>query len=423
MRDIPHLRWVIVALLFLATAISYIDRQTLGVLAPLLRDQLSISNFGYARILASFLLAYTIMQPVTGWMIDRLGTRAGFSLIMLWWSIAAILHSLGRGVLSFSVYRFLLGAGEAGSWSASVRAVSEWLPAQERGLANGIWGAGTSAGMVFSVPFVAWIALRVGWRFAFVVAGVLGLLWLALWWLLFYPPEEHPWLSPRERALIRSDEGPVLAKARTAYGSLLRSRSVWAVILARMLADPNIWFYHYWLPEYFKRSAGFTLADIGRYAWIPFASQGVGILLGGVSSDELYRRGFRLLNARLLVMLGGVILMSGGLLAAGPVPVAVAFFGISLATFGFGLWAPNMMSLCGEAFPGDVVGSVTGLGGMGAGLGGLAFTLLTGWLVDHLGYSPVFTLAGILPLAAMALLYLLLDRRKLGVGTTLTRRA
>jgi len=410
-RKIPHLRWLIVALLFLATAISYIDRQTLAIAAPLIRDELSISNLGYAQILSSFLLAYTIMQPVTGWLIDRLGTRVGFSLIMLWWSAAAILHAFGRGVASFSVYRFLLGAGEAGSWSASVRAVSEWLPARERGLANGIWGAGTSAGMVFSVPLVAWITLELGWRAAFVVTGLIGIAWLPLWLFLFRTAEEHPALMPEELRHIVSDDPSPPAKIRTSYYSLLRSRSVWAVVLARMLADPNAWFYHYWLPEYLKRSAGFTIGDVGRSVWIPFASQGVGILLGGLLSDGLYRRGYPLIRARLLVMLSGMVLMTGGLLAAFPTSVAVAFTGISLATFGFGLWAPNMMSLCGEVFPRDVVGSVTGLSGMGAGFGGMTFTLATGWLVDHVGYPPVFTLAATTPLVAIGLLYVLLDKK------------
>ena len=252
MRKIPHLRWWIVALLFLATAISYVDRQTLAVVAPTLRDDLGISNFGYARILSSFLIAYTIMQPVTGWMIDRIGTRKGFAVIMLWWSAAAMLHGFGRGVMSFSIFRFLLGAGEAGSWAACVRAVSEWLPKHERGLANGIWGAGTSVGLVVSVPFVAWITLWLGWRTAFVLTGLLGLVWVFVWWVVYRLPEQHPLITPPELELIRESEPVAPSGSHIPYLSLLRSRSVWAVVLARFFADPNSWFYHYWLPEYFK---------------------------------------------------------------------------------------------------------------------------------------------------------------------------
>ena len=411
MRKIPNLRWWVVALLFLATAISYVDRQTLAVVAPTLRDDLGISNFGYARILSSFLIAYTIMQPVTGWVIDRIGTRKGFAIIMVWWSAAAMLHGFGRGVMSFSILRFLLGAGEAGSWAACVRGVSEWFPKQERGLANGIWGVGTSAGLVVSVPLVAWITIWLGWRAAFVLTGLVGIVWVFVWWTSYQLPEQHPRITDAELELIKESEPVVPSSSRIPYLSLLRSRSVWAVILARMFADPSTWFYHYWLPEYFKSSAGFSLAEIGRYAWIPFATQGAGILLGGWFSDLLIRRDFRVVNARLIVMAAGMIMMTPGALAAFPFPILVTFTGISVATFGFGLWAPNMMSLCGEAFPREAVGSVTGLSGMGAGLGGLALTLGTGWLVDHFGYSPVFVLVGTMPLVAIVVLYTLLEKK------------
>ena len=410
MRKIPNLRWRVVALLFLATAISYVDRQTLAVVAPTLRDDLGISNFGYARILSSFLIAYTVMQPVTGWVIDRIGTRKGFAIIMLWWSASAMLHGFGRGVMSFSILRFLLGAGEAGSWAACVRVVSEWFPKQERGLANGIWGVGTSVGLVVSVPLVAWITLWLGWRAAFVLTGLVGIVWAFVWWTSYQLPEQHPRITDSELELIKENEPVVPSSSRIPYLSLLRSRSVWAVILSRMFADPNSWFYHYWLPEYLKRGAGFSLAEIGRYAWIPFATQGLGILLGGWFSDRLIRRDFRVVNARLIVMSAGMIMMSAGAVAAFPFPIPVTFTGISVATFGFGLWAPNMMSLCGEAFPRDAVGSVTGLSGMGAGLGGLALTLSTGWLVDHFGYSPVFILVGTMPLVAILVLYTLLEK-------------
>lgn len=411
MRKIPNLRWVIVGLLFTATAISYVDRQNLTVVAPTLRDELGISNFGYARILFAFLLSYTIMQGVTGWLVDRLGTRKGFALVMFWWSIAAILHCLGRGVVSFSAFRFLLGMGEAGSWAACVKAVSEWFPPQERGLANGIWGAGTSAGMVVSVPIVAWIALSFGWRYTFLLTGLLGFLWLAAWMALYRLPGEHRLLTEQEGQYIARGAVPDLRPRKGSFRRLLSERSVWAVILARLLADPVVWFYNYWIPEFLKRSEGFSLAEIGKYGWIPFLTQGIGIVLGGILSDALLRRNGAVIRSRLTVMLGGVLLMAGGLLAAFPVSLPLVFTGLSSATFGFGLWAPNMMSLCGEAFPPEVVGSVTGLSGVGAGVGGMIFTLLTGWLLDHAGYPPVFMAAAAIPMAAFLVLYALLDRK------------
>jgi len=411
MRTIPNFRWVIVALLFAATAISYVDRQVLTVLAPTLRDTLGITNTGYASILSAFLVAYTFMQPVTGWLIDRIGTRMGFALIMAWWSVAAMLHTLGNSVTSFAAFRFLLGAGEAGSWSACVRAVSEWFPRKERGFANGLWGAGVSAGLVISIPAIAWINLTLGWRWAFILTGAAGFSWLLLWLWLYRLPQQHPAVMEEERRYITEDAAASSAQTvRVPYLSLLRSRNVWAVVLARMLADPWVWFYYFWIPEYLTRKAGFTPAQIGKYAWIPFLVQGIGVLLGGTLSDALYRRGMRIVPARLTVMLLGMLLMLPGIAAAFPLNIIVIFIGISAAMFGFGLWAPNMMSLCADAFPRNAVGSVVGLSGMGAGVGATVFTMMTGWTLDHFGYAPVFVAAGTIPLLAFLVLFVMFRR-------------
>lgn len=417
-----RLRWSILALLFAATSISYVHRQALSVVAPVLRDELSISNFGYARIVFAFLLSYTIMQAVTGWLIDRLGTRAGFAAIVGWWSAAAMLHALGRDVFSFSVFRLLLGAGQAGSWAASVRAVAEWFPRQERGLANGIWGAGTSVGMIAAVPLVAWITLAAGWRWMFVLTGAIGFIWLAAW-LVVYRRNEHnaPPAAPRAPGLGAAD-ALVEPGDGMSYGSLLRLRGVWALVLARVFADPIMWFYNAWVPEYLSRTAGFSLADIGRYGWIPFFANGAGIVAGGMFSDRLYRQGTPVIRARLTSMLTGVILMTAGVLAASPIHIAASIAVISVAAFGFGLWAPNMMSLCADGFPSHLVGSVTGLTGVGAGVGGMVFTLSTGWMLDHVGYAPVFVAAGLSPLLAFATLYVLLGADGLPLARERARR-
>ncbi len=206
MKKIPNFRWVIVLLLFAATAISYVDRQVLTVLAPTLRDQLQITNTEYASILTAFLLAYTFMQPVTGWLIDRIGTRMGFALIMAWWSIAAGLHAFAKQRCARSrCVDFYSGAGEAGSWSACVKAVSEWFPRKERGFATGLWSAGVSAGLVISVPIVAWINLTLGWRWAFILTGLVGLVWLAAWLWLYRLPRAHPAVTDEELRHISED--------------------------------------------------------------------------------------------------------------------------------------------------------------------------------------------------------------------------
>lgn len=418
MRPIANFRWAIVALLFAATAISYVDRQVLTVLAPTLRDNLGISNTGYASILTAFLLAYTFMQPVTGWLIDRIGTRFGFALIMAWWSAAAMLHAFGTSVATFAACRFLLGMGEAGSWAACVKAVTEWFPRRERGLATGIWSAGVAAGLVVAVPIVAWVSLTLGWQWAFILTGVAGFAWLALWLWMYRQPQSHPAVTAAELRHITED-APALAaeSSRVAYSRLLRSRNVWAVIAARLLADPWVWFYYFWIPEYLTRSAGFTAAEIGKYAWIPFLAQGVGIVLGGFLSDQLLRRGVRAVHARLTLMLIGMLLMTPGILAAFDLDIVIIFVGISSAMFGFGFWAPNMMSLCADAFPRNAVGSVVGLSGMGAGVGGMLFTMLVGWTLDRYGYPPVFIAAGAIPLLAFFVLFTLLDRKATAEAT------
>lgn len=385
----------VLALLFLATAISYINRQALAVVAPVLRDELDLSNLDYAWIVFWFLLAYTAMQPATGWLVDRLGTRRGFALLMVWWSMATVLHAFGRGVLSFSLYRVMLGAGQAGSWGASVRAVTEWFPRDRRGAANSVWATGVSAGSALAVPLVAGIVVMVGWRTAFAVTGAFGIVWTLLWLASYQPPVD----SRESGAGVHGSADP----DTRGYREVLFSRPVWALVAARIFADPVVWFYNAWVPEFLVRQGGYTMAEVGRYGWIPFAVYGVGILLGGVLSDCLCRRGHPTLRARLRVMGAGVLCMSAGILAAFPVSMAVALGAISLAVFGFGLWGPNMMTLCGEVAPSGRVASVTGLTGAGAGTGGMLFTLFTGWTVDRVGYAPVFLAAGLAPVAAFAI--------------------
>jgi ACS family hexuronate transporter-like MFS transporter len=402
-RSIARQRWSIVALLFFATAISYVDRQALSVLAPMLRDELSLSNADYARIVFTFLLAYTIMQPVTGSLVDRLGTRKGLAVLMVWWSTAAMLHGLGRGTLSLAIYRFMLGVGQAGSWSACVRAVSEWFPPERRAFANSAWGTGVSVGSAAAVPLVAGLSIAYGWQVAFIATGAIGLAWTAAWLAAYRGPDPVA-------TVAHGGTGDVCAPAP--YGALLHSKSVWALVLARVFADPVVWFYSAWVPEFLARTAGFSMGDIGRYAWIPFVAYGVGILLGGMMSDSLCRRGRPAVRARLTVMRAGGLFMTSGVAAAFPLHVALTLTAISVAVFGFGLWAPNMMTLCGETAPNGRIGAVTGLSGLGAGVGGMIFTLGTGWAIDRVGYAPLFVAAGVSPLIALTLLHTLLDTRR-----------
>ena len=398
-----HLRWWIAGLLFLATLINYVDRQCLSVLAPVLRDEFAMSNTDYARVVSAFMLAYIIGQTASGRLMDWLGTRAGFALCMIWWSAAAMLHGLARSALHLGVFRFLLGLAQAGNWPGGVKAVSEWFPLRERAFAVGLFNSGSTMGAMVAPPLVAALALAFGWRPAFMITGATGFLWLVAWLAIYRAPERHPWLSPQEFELIQSGRAATTVARSVRWVSLLRQKPVWGLVLGRMLADPVWWFYVFWLPEYLKRERQFSLAMIGYFAWIPFLAAVLGCLAGGAVSGRLVQRGYDTIRARKAVMLACALLMMSGIPAV-TVPGAWAAIAlISVATFAYQAWGSNILTLPADLFPPAVVASVSGLSGTGAATGGMAFTLLTGYLVDRFSYTPVFVAAGLMPLAAFAI--------------------
>ncbi|MCC7157751.1 MAG: MFS transporter [Bryobacterales bacterium] len=381
-------RWWVVSLLFLATVINYVDRQTLSVLAPVLRDEFHMTNTDYSRIVFAFLLAYMVMQSGAGKMMDHMGTRRGFSLIISWWSAAAMLHATATSILSFGLFRFLLGLGEAGNWPGGVKVISEWFPPKERAFATGIFNCGSALGAVIAPPLVAWIALTWGWRAAFWITGALGFLWLALWLFTYRTPPKPEW--------------DITVTGRIPWRSLFRYRQVWSLLLARMLADPVWWFYVFWLPEYLKRERNFSLVEIGYFVWIPFLTADIGNLLGGALSGYLIRLGWPVLRARKVVMAASAVVMTAGIPAVRTHDAMVALALISLVTMAYSLWAANVLTLPADLFPNDVVASVSGISGTGAAFGGMIFTLLTGVVIDRFSYLPVFTAAGVMPLVAAA---------------------
>jgi ACS family hexuronate transporter-like MFS transporter len=382
-------RWWVATLLFLATVINYVDRQTLSVLAPELRARFHMSNTDYSHVIFAFLLAYMLMQSGSGRMMDLLGTRRGFSITIAWWSVAAVLHAAANSAFAFGSFRFLLGLGEAGNWPGGVKVVSEWFPPKERAFAIGFFNSGSTLGAVFAPPVVAWVALHWGWRQAFVLTGSLGFLWLLLWLLTYRSPAQ-----PVEQEAAQ----PALAK----WKELLGYRQVWALVLARLLADPVWWFYVFWLPDYLKQARHFTLADIGYFAWIPFLTAGFGNLLGGWLSGHLIRRGVRVLRARKIVMGASAVAMMAGIPAVLAPGATTALVLISTVTMAYSVWAANVLTLPADMFPQQVVASISGLSGTGAALGGMMFTLLIGAVVDRFSYVPVFVMAGLMPLGAAA---------------------
>jgi len=341
------MRSLVIALLFFATVINYVDRQTLSVLAPVLRDRFHMSNSDYSHVVTVFLLAYMIMQSGSGRILDRLGTRRGMSLTIAWWSAAAMLHAAAGSVFSFGACRFLLGLGEAGNWPGGVKAVSEWFPPNQRAFGIGFFNAGSTVGAMLSPPLIAWLALRFGWQSAFLATGVLGFVWLAFWLALYRAPRV-PFGDAGDGAPVR-------------WLALFRYRPVWGLVLARTLADPVWWFYVFWLPEYLKRERNFSLAMIGYFASIPFLAAGIGNLTGGAMSGWLVRRGRAVLWSRKAVMAVSALLMASGIPAVlvGDARASLAL--ISVATFAYSAWAANVLTLPADLFPPRVVASVSGV--------------------------------------------------------------
>jgi ACS family hexuronate transporter-like MFS transporter len=377
---------------FWATVINYLDRQTLSVAAPVLREQFHMSNVEYSRVVFAFLLAYTLSNGISGPVIDRLGTKLGYALCMMWWSVAALLHGFATGGLSLGMFRFLLGIGEAGNWPAGVKVATEWFPERERALASGIFNSGSAVGAILAPPIVAWTLLRYGWPTAFVAVGAVGLIWLVLWLPAYRTP--HAAAAEIEAAPI-----PVRVLAGT--------RVVLAFTLSKIFLDPVWYFYIFWFPEYLKRARGFDMAAIGKYSWIPFAVAGAGNFLGGGLSAWLLRRSASVTVARKGAVTFFAVLMTS---AIGVVVVQQAWLAIalvSIAMLGYTGSLANMLALPGDVFPKSSVASVYGLASMGSGFGGMLFTLITGWVVDRYSYTPVFIGFGLLPLICAAILWLL----------------
>ncbi|MBL8227759.1 MAG: MFS transporter [Bryobacterales bacterium] len=398
-----RIRWWIAALLFVATVINYIDRQTLSVIAAKVTSELGITNTEYANILTAFLVPYTAMYIVSGWMVDRLGTRMSLSIFMAWWSLANALHAFATGPWSLGAFRFLLGMGESGNFMAAEKAISEWFPAKERALANGLVNAAAATGAIVAPPLIAWITLTAGWRFAFVLTGAFGFVWLGAWLLIYRLPKDHPWISEGERNYI--EEGRVTkATVTMSYRDLLREPSTWGLLLSRVLADPVWWFYLFWLPKYLQEVRHFSLVQIGMFAWMPYLSADIGSIAGGWLSGYLIRRGTPVIRARKLTMIPVALLMPLGILVA-YLPSTAAMAVICLVTFLHMAWKTNLMTMTNDVFPTSMVGRAAGVVGLGSGLGGALSTPVVGRVVDAFGYNAVFWMMGFLHLLATAWIF------------------
>lgn len=413
------LRWLIIGLVFFITVINYIDRMTISVLAPVITSDLGLSNTEFGAISVWFLIAYTLSQGISGKVFDKFGTKMGFVLSVVIWSIAAMLHAFATGITSLSAFRFLLGVGEAGNFPGAAKVAAEWFPQKDRALAQGIFNSGVALGSIVAPPLIVWLQLAYGWKTTFVATGALGFIWLAFWLFFYFPRKQHIWLTAQENDYIESGEVQEASNTKSiSYTNLLKYKETWSVVLARFLVDPVWWLYIVWLPKYLFDARGFDLKQIGLFAWFPYVAAGLGSLFGGWLAKFLIGQGWSVNKARKTIIGFSSLLMPAGIIAAYTNDSIIALGMISLVLFGFQVWINNVQTLPSDFFPSSSVGSVAGLGGVGAGIGAMIFTYSTGWVVDNYSYTPILVAAGLLaPLGTIVLFALAGNIKKVSLRT------
>jgi len=399
-------RWRICALLFCATTINYVDRQVLGVLAPQLQSIIGWNEIQYGYIVTAFQAAYALGLLVVGRFIDRFGTRIGYAVAIGLWSLAAMGHALVHTAWGFGVARFLLGLGESGNFPAAVKTVSEWFPRRERTLATGIFNSGSNVGAILAPLMVPWIAVTLGWRFAFVFTGIFSSAWLVAWLTIYRRPREHRRLSGEELAWIESDPEAPAVGIPTAQ--LLRLPQTWVFVMGKFITDPVWWFLLFWLPKFLNSEHGLSLVALGPPLVAIYVMADAGSIAGGWLASMLLKRGWSLNRARKTTMLICAIMATPIIFAANVRNVwgAVALLGIAAAAHQG--WSANLFTLVPDLFPRQAVASVVGMGGFGGAVGGMLISTFTGFLLQLTGsYVPVFVLAGSTYLIALGLIHIL----------------
>lgn len=396
-------RWTIVALLFFATTINYLDRQVIGLLKPTLEKQFNWTETDYSNIVIAFQAAYAFSLLAFGGIIDKIGTKLGYTISIIMWSLAAIAHAAAKSTFGFGVARAALGLGEAGNFPAAIKAVAEWFPKKERALATGIFNSGANIGAVAAPIMVPWILGVYGWEMAFIVTGAIGFIWLIFWWLYYETPAKHAKLTKEEFDYIHSDMDEQNADEKpVAWLKLFGIRQTWAFVFGKMLTDPIWWFFLFWLPSYF--STTFHL-DLKKPSWeliIVYTATTIGSIGGGYLSGYFISRGWETYKARKVAMFIFAICVVPIMAAryANNIWQAVAL--ISLAAAAHQAWSANIYTVASDMFPKKAISSVIGIGGMAGSVGGIIFPIIVGSLLDSYkaagningGYNIIFILCG-----------------------------
>jgi ACS family hexuronate transporter-like MFS transporter len=399
-------RWKICALLFFATTVNYLDRQVLGILAPVLQKSIGWNEAQYGYIVTAFQAAYGLSIFFAGRIMDRIGTRKGYSISVVIWGLASMAHSLVRTPFGFGVARFALGIGEAGNFPAAIKTVAEWFPRKERAFANGIFNSGTNFGAILAPLAIPWIALRFGWQAAFLFTGVTDLIWLMFWLAMYRKPADHPKVSRAELQYIQSDARTPDSKVPLSL--LLAKRQTWAYALGKVLTDPVWWFYLFWLPKYLAQSRGLLLSDLRFPLMAIYVASSLGSLGGGWLSSFLLRRNWSVNRARKTTMLLCACLALPAVFVAHVANLWFAVALIGLATAAHQGWSANIFTTVSDMFPQQAVGSVVGIGGTVSAVGSMLSASVVGIVLQATGiYTALFFSAGIAYLVALAVFHTL----------------